>query len=221
MFVMSRDAMDDAALSRQIWLPTERSFDARGTSCSRARVPSDTELDHFLGIPDASEGGVTAVANDRYGDITARASSAIDGDPATAWNTPLGKGDGSIRITVPERRSRSTTSTSGSSTTAGTRFRPELEVESDDGPRRSGSTSPRCRTRGTPTERCRFRSRSIRFRGATFTFTITGFDPRIIKTPDHPEGIALPTAIAELGIPGVQRAPMPAAAPRSLHRRPA
>jgi arabinofuranan 3-O-arabinosyltransferase len=206
MFVMARDAMDDTAMSRQIWLPTERSFTVRGVVQPGARA-SDTELDRFLGIPDAEHGGVTAVANERYGDVIARASSAIDNDPATAWNSPLGRGDGSVRISVPDsitfdRLDLRIVDDGRHSVPTG------LEIGSDSrGPQLVDLNAlPHTRNSdGTVSIPVTFEP----VQGRTFTFTISGYDPRIIKTPDHPEGIALPTAIAELGIPGVQRAPMP------------
>ncbi len=47
-------------------------------------------MDQLLGIPGADAGGVTASSSARLpGDLQARASSAIDGDPSTAWTTPF------------------------------------------------------------------------------------------------------------------------------------
>ncbi len=211
MFVMARDAMDDAGLSRQIYVPTARSFTLKGVVQPGARA-SDSELDHFLGIPGASEGGVTAVANERYGDITARASSAIDGDPSTAWNTPLGKGDGSISITTPNDVSfdhldlRIVEDGRHSIPTS-------LEVASDTGAAQRIDLAALPHTQhsdGTVSVPISLEP----LHGRTFTFTINGFDARVIKTPDHPEGTSLPSGIAELGIPGVQRSPMPARLPK-------
>ena len=58
-----------------------------------SRPPRPTTLvDQLLGIPGADAGGVTARRPQRLpGDLQARASSAIDGDPSTAWSTPFGQ----------------------------------------------------------------------------------------------------------------------------------
>ena len=54
-------------------------------------------LDALLGRPDASEGGVTATSTARLdGDLGALASSAIDGDPTTAWQTPFAFVQGNV-----------------------------------------------------------------------------------------------------------------------------
>ena len=70
-------------------LPTARAFAIDGDARLSARAP-DTVLDTLLGRPDADAGGVTATSTARLdGDLTALASSAIDGDEATAWQTPF------------------------------------------------------------------------------------------------------------------------------------
>jgi arabinofuranan 3-O-arabinosyltransferase len=54
-------------------------------------------LDELLGRPDATEGGVTATSTARLdGDLGALASSAIDGDPTTAWQTPFAFVQGNV-----------------------------------------------------------------------------------------------------------------------------
>jgi arabinofuranan 3-O-arabinosyltransferase len=205
-FVLARDAMDDSSLARQIWLPTDRAFSLSGTVSPGARA-SDTELDRLFGIPDASAGGVTASSDEHYGDVLARASSAIDHDPLTAWTTPMGKGKGSIEITVPDaitfdhldlkivddgRHSVPT----------------ELRVEARDGVPQTVNLTELTQTRGADgTVSMRVPLKPVR--GDDVTFEITKFRPASIQTADHPEGILLPSAIAELGIPGVTRPALP------------
>ena len=47
-------------------------------------------LDQLIGARDASEGGLTATAGATLaGDLRSRASVAVDGDDATAWQTPV------------------------------------------------------------------------------------------------------------------------------------
>ena len=73
------------------WLegPVERSFATYG----RARLSrwlADDAIDALVGLPDAAEGGVTATSSERLpGDLRSRASAAVDGDPLTAYQTPI------------------------------------------------------------------------------------------------------------------------------------
>ena len=209
-FVVSRDAMDDSAMDRQIWLPTARSFTLSGTAVAGARA-DDTQLDHFLGIPGAAAGAVEATSLQRYGDTTARASSAIDGDPSTAWTTPLGSGTGSMQVTVPgemtfDHMNLQLVDDTRHSVPTG------LAITSDDGTTRTINLSPLPHTRG-PDGTVSVPLSFAPVTGHTVTFTITSFIPHSTKTIDHPEGTFLPSAIAELGLPGVQRAAMPANLP--------
>ncbi|HEY4398494.1 MAG TPA: discoidin domain-containing protein, partial [Acidimicrobiia bacterium] len=70
-------------------VPAAREFDLAGTARISTTAP-DELVDQLLGIPGADAGGVTARSSARLpGDLQARASSAIDGDPSTAWTTPF------------------------------------------------------------------------------------------------------------------------------------
>ncbi len=79
----------ELVLSREFDLPTARSFAVTGTVRLTSDVASQV-LDSVLGVPDAAHGGVTATTSEFLaGCIRCRASAAIDGDPRTAWNTPV------------------------------------------------------------------------------------------------------------------------------------
>ncbi|MCU0269274.1 MAG: alpha-(1-_3)-arabinofuranosyltransferase [Acidimicrobiales bacterium] len=76
----------EPSLVRLFELPTARTFSWSGDARLSASVPGPT-IDTLLGLPDATEGGVTADADATLpGDLRARASAAIDGDPDTAWS---------------------------------------------------------------------------------------------------------------------------------------
>jgi hypothetical protein len=76
-------------LARTVELPASRSFALGGQVRINGNSP-DQVIDALLGQPDARAGGVTATSTARLlGEPQARASSAIDGDPATAWTTPI------------------------------------------------------------------------------------------------------------------------------------
>ena len=86
--VMSRDAtMDALVLRRQFHLPSARTFSLGGTVQISSNAHDDA-IDRTLGLPDASHGGITVTSSERLEDPLARASSALDGDLRTAWNTP-------------------------------------------------------------------------------------------------------------------------------------
>jgi arabinofuranan 3-O-arabinosyltransferase len=208
--LMSRDQMDDTAMSRQFSLPTARSFALSGTA-ELGSLASDDALDRRLGLPGAGAGGVTVTSSGRFTDPLARGSSAIDGDLTTAWNTPPAAALGWIRVQVPQpitfdhldlrlvddgRHSVPT----------------KLKITSDNGSTRILDLTGVAHTRGADGTV----SVPVHFgeiRGRQFTFTIADVDKRKLKTPDGPAGITLPSGIAELGIPGVTRAPVPAQLP--------
>ncbi len=81
---------EELYLARSFDVPAARGFAFSG----EARIDdtaSDATIDSVLGFPGANAGGVTATSSGHLpGDIQARASSAIDGDPSTAWQTPFG-----------------------------------------------------------------------------------------------------------------------------------
>ena len=87
--VLSRDlTMDGTAMNRRFEIPSSRSFSVTGT-LNLSSFAEDDVIDALFGFPSAEAGGVTATSTGRLGDPIARASSAIDGDPTTAWITPI------------------------------------------------------------------------------------------------------------------------------------
>ncbi|HZP29242.1 MAG TPA: alpha-(1-_3)-arabinofuranosyltransferase family protein [Acidimicrobiia bacterium] len=86
---------EELALRRVFDLPAGRSFAVTGTARLDGRAPDET-LDAVLGVPDAAHGGITATASSHLaGDVRARASKALDGDPSTAWSSDFGDVTGS------------------------------------------------------------------------------------------------------------------------------
>lgn len=79
----------ELTISRQFTLPTARAFSLTGT----ARLTSDAKgavIDTALGLPTEAQGGVDALASEFLaGCVHCRSDDAIDGDPSTAWVTPL------------------------------------------------------------------------------------------------------------------------------------
>ena len=93
--------VDDEEQLMQRWVegPADRSFTTFGSIRLDPRRTS-AQIDTLLGMPDAAAGGLTASASGTLaGDLRSRATSAVDGDPDTAWQTPVNDVRGqSIRV---------------------------------------------------------------------------------------------------------------------------
>ncbi|HVF33551.1 MAG TPA: alpha-(1-_3)-arabinofuranosyltransferase family protein [Acidimicrobiales bacterium] len=78
---------EERSLVRQVDLPTARSFAVAGEARLSAFAPGPV-VDEVLGIPPASSGGLTVrTSSSLHGSLVDRGSSALDGDPTTAWRT--------------------------------------------------------------------------------------------------------------------------------------
>ncbi len=78
---------EEVRMNRIIDLPTARSFSIAGSAALSDYV-SDATIDSLLGLPDASQGGITANSSGHLqGSIEMRASAALDGDPKTFWSS--------------------------------------------------------------------------------------------------------------------------------------
>jgi len=79
----------ETAIRRLIDVPSPRQFSLSGTARVSAFI-DDADIDALLGLPAASDGGVTATSSERLpGSLRHRASAAIDGDPDTFWSSPF------------------------------------------------------------------------------------------------------------------------------------
>ncbi len=96
-YVMTRS---EPTLTRQFTVPTPRGFALTGTA-ALGSLATDAAIDRAVGLPDAAAGGLTATSSARLGPPVTRASSAFDGDPATAWQTPIGTPRKSISFRTP------------------------------------------------------------------------------------------------------------------------
>ncbi len=165
-------------------------------------------LDDVLGLPDATAGGITVLASQHLpGDVMARGSSAFDGDPTTAWNTAFGQPQGQwveVHTAQPV-----------------TFDHLDLQVVADG--RHSVPTQLRIdaggesRTVDVPAIADQSSQNAVQSVPVTFA-PLTGDDVRVtvtairpVTTTDFHEGqpIVMPVALAEVGIPGVQRAALP------------
>ncbi len=96
----------ELSMSRQFTLPTARSFSLSGTARISALIPDQT-IDQLLGRPGSDGSGIVMSSSGRLpGDLNARASMALDGNPSTAWMPGIGpQAGGWIQANFPSTRS--------------------------------------------------------------------------------------------------------------------
>ena len=94
---------EELALSRWVINPFDREYTMYGRARLNAGL-SEADLDRLLGRSNADEGGVDAVSSVRLaGGRDTIASSAVDGDPTTAYRTPFNQAaDVELRFTYAE-----------------------------------------------------------------------------------------------------------------------
>lgn len=77
---------EEPRLVRDLELPSARDFGVTGTA-RLSPTAVDALVDELIGLPTVANGGVEASSSRRLpGDLTARATAAIDGDPDTHWS---------------------------------------------------------------------------------------------------------------------------------------
>jgi arabinofuranan 3-O-arabinosyltransferase len=169
-------------------------------------------MDAALGQPDASRGGVTVTASEHMTTTaSARASSAIDGDPTTAWSTQVGDTVGQwldVQTAQPV-----TFDHLNLQVVADGRHSVPTQVRIDAGGQSRTVTLPAVADQASQDAAV----------PAPISFpALTGNDIRVTITAVRPEQTIeyysdlptdLPVAIAELGIPGVQRPALPTDVP--------
>ena len=196
---------EEAAMARIIDLPAGRSFSVTGDARLSAQAPDDV-IDALVGLPGADEGGVTARSSAHLaGKLSARASSAVDGDPATAWESPYERPQGAwVAYTVAEPISVDHL---------------DLQVVAD--PRHSLPTQLTVTTDGgagavavdlPPIERGDGIGHTVTvpvdlpatLRGRTIRVTLSGVDPLLTQDWYGNAPLPLPVGIAEVGIDGIE-----------------
>jgi len=195
------------ALVREFQVPDARNFGIGGTARLAPDAP-DALLDGILGIPGVAGGGITVTTSGHMaGSVAARGSSATDGDPATAWTTPFGDATGQwvdvatpapvtvdhldLQVVADAEHSVPTQLTIAAGGEQRTVAVPAIT---------SGATG------NVVTVPVSFPAVT----GSDLRVTISGIAPSTTTNYTTLQPQVLPVAIAELGIPGVQRAPMPA-----------
>jgi hypothetical protein len=205
----------ETSLARTFWLPTARTFSMTGTARISPLIPDD-EIDRLVGRPGADGTGIVAYSLGRLpGDLRAGAIATLDGDPSTLWEPGFGVAHQAgqwlqyslpspitfdhldLKVAADGRHSVPTS----------------LTVATEDGsakvalPTLADSPVPGSVV-DVPVSFPPLTGRSIR---------ITVDTVRVENTPNYySKGpIAMPLGLAEVGIPGLQAAPVPATIPSS------
>ena len=206
-----RFSQDEVALIRQLRVPDARTFGARGAARIATDAPDDV-LDSVLGIPNATQGGITVRASFHLpGDIAARGSAGFDGDPTTAWSTGFSTPAGQwVEFDTPKPV---TFDHLNLQVVADGRHSVPTQIRIDSGDQsRTVDLPPIADSK----QQNATVSVPVQFDPITASSTrITITQVRERKTTDYycDCPIVMPAAIAEFGVPGVQRAPLPAQVP--------
>jgi hypothetical protein len=205
----------EPALDRTFWLPTARTFSMTGTARMSPLIPDDM-IDRLVGRPGSYYDGLVAYSQGRLpGDLRAGAIATLDGNSSTIWEPGFGAthqaGDWlqytlarpitfdhlDLQIVVDGQHSVPTQITVTADSGSRTVTLPPMA----DAPV-AGSVVD------TPVSFPALTGQSIR---------ITVDKVRLENTPNYysQSPIAMPIGIAEVGIPGLTAAPLPATIPSS------
>jgi arabinofuranan 3-O-arabinosyltransferase len=199
---------EEPSINRIVDVPTAREFSISGQARLSTAV-TDQVVDALMG---ETNGDVTAVSSSRLpGDAAAHARAAIDGDAATAWISGSDVVGASLQVdlarpTTVDRLDLQVVADGRHSLPS------QLEVTVD------GQTQfvdvPAITETNTPNAVASVPLALRPATGRSITVTVakvqqrTTLDPVLFERPQ-----TLPVAIAELGVPGVVSAPLPAALP--------
>ncbi len=203
----------EATLARTFWLPTARTFSLVGDARISSLIPDD-EIDRLVGRPGSDHTGIVAYSLGRLpGDLRAGAIATLDGDTTTAWEPGFGATHQAgqwLQYTLAKPLSFDHLDlgivADGQHTVP-----TEITVSADSGsttfavPPIADGSVPGSVT-DVPVSFRPLHGQSIR---------VTVDKVRLEDTTNYysQSPIALPLGIAEVGIPGLAAAPLPAAIP--------
>jgi hypothetical protein len=199
---------------RKFNVPNARTFSLRGSARLDTSV-ADPLIDSLLGVPGVAAGGITVTSSQRLpGSVSARGSSAFDGDPTTAWTTGFEHTVGAQWLDVATSKPV-TFDHLDLQVVADGRHSVPTQIRIDAGGASRVVNLPPVQDR--PGENA-VASAPVHFEplsGNDVRITIT--DTRRVITTEYYENqpIEQPVAIADVGLPGVQRAALPQQLPAS------
>jgi arabinofuranan 3-O-arabinosyltransferase len=204
----------ETTLTRSFWLPTARAFTLSGSARISALVPDD-EIDRLVGRPGADHTGVVAYSKGRLpGDLAAGAIATLDGNPATVWEPGFGAAhqagdwlqyDLPAPITVDHLDLQVVADGEHSVPTS-------ITVSADNGsvslplPPIADSRVP-----GSVVSIPLTLPKPLSGQSLRITFDTVRLETTVNYNSQSP--LAMPIAIAEVGIPGLMAAPAPATIP--------
>ena len=219
--VMNRERSDPAdawrrdeerRLGRQFSVAAGRAFSVAPQIHLAPRAPDDV-VDRALGYPDAAHGGLTLTSSGHLpGSFGARARSAFDGDPTTAWQPIFEspqtwvQADLPAPVTFDHLDLQLVTDARHSVPT-------QIVVDTADGQQRVVDLPPLSDDGAHPNATTPV---TVRFPPLTATavrITVSAVRPVTTVPNGGHDPIALPVGIAEVGLPGVQSPPAPAELP--------
>jgi hypothetical protein len=204
-------AQDEVALVRRFRVPDVRAFGARGTARLDPAARDDV-VDALLGIPGADAGGVTITSSQHLpADLAARGSSALDGDLSTAWSTAIGAPQGQwIDVRTPQPV---TVDHLDLQVVADGQHSVPTQLQIDAGGQSRTVDLPAVADGTVGDAPVPVPVSFPAVTGDDVKVTVSQVRPvQTLSYPDRQPQV-MPVAIAELGVPGVQRAPMPATLP--------
>ncbi|MGH8984998.1 MAG: alpha-(1-_3)-arabinofuranosyltransferase domain-containing protein [Acidimicrobiia bacterium] len=212
VLIPPRGSEDELALARIFEVPAARDFTLRGSARLSTAV-ADEVVDDLLGLPGADvSGGMTVRSSERLpGSVAARASSAVDGDVATSWSTRFRAPGGQwIEVELPEPV---TVDSIDLQLVADGRHSVPTRLRIDAGGETRVVDVPAIEDEEGENATVTV---PVAFEPVTAsTIRVTVEAVREVETIEYysDTSIVTPVAIAEVGIPGVERAPLPATLP--------
>jgi hypothetical protein len=213
--LMSRQALrpvpprsdPELAIVRTFDLPGARTFALTGRASVNPDA-TDAAVDRALGVPPT----VRAEASESLpGCLQCRATSAVDGDPTTAWNTPFVGVNGQWvqyetrqPITFDRMRLQVVADGRHSLPTA-------IELQVDDAVREISLPTIRNRSSDNATVTVPLHFPALT--GRLIRVTLTGIRTQLGTRLSTADTVAAPVGLAELGIPGLQAGRAPASLP--------
>jgi arabinofuranan 3-O-arabinosyltransferase len=203
----------ETTLNRTFWLPTQRTFTMTGSATISPLIPDDM-IDRLVGRPGSNYTGTVAYSNGRLpGDLRAGAIATLDDNSSTIWEPGFGAthqaGDWlEYRLRTPITFDHLDLQiVADGQHSVPTRLTVQADSESTTFNLSPVADSP------VPGSVVNVPVSFPALTGANIRITVDSV--RIENTPNYysEQPIAMPIGIAEVGIPGLQAAPPPAAIP--------
>jgi arabinofuranan 3-O-arabinosyltransferase len=204
----------ETTISRQFTLPTARTFTLAGSASLSALIPDD-EVDRLVGRAATPSGTLQdAYSSGRLpGDVQATASATIDGNSSTAWQPGLGGAAQVGSALTYDLTKAQTLSNLNMQVIADGRHSVPTSMTITSGSQTRSITLPPIADSTVPGAVTTVPVTFAPLTGSHFIVTFTGVRPEYAANYYSAGPLELPLGIAEIGIPGVQANPTPAALP--------